>query len=369
MPLLWRHICAQGLVLHLITTVSRPAPSVIIVSDQAKKYLIVGPAWVGDMVMAQSMFKLIVQQTPTAVIDVVAPAWTEPLLQRMPEVHEAIPVALGHGQLGLSLRWRLGKSLRHRHYDHAIVLPRSLKSAIVPFAAKARQRTGYLGELRWGLLNDIRPLDKTRLPRTVDRFNFLALQGSTALSSQVPQPRLQSGTTAADVLRRLSLQLPDGPVLGLCPGAEYGPAKRWPARYFAELARDRLEKGWQVWLFGSDKDKVITGEIQQLCNNRCLDLAGVTKLAEAIDMMSLTRAVVTNDSGLMHVAAALDKAVVAIYGSSDPGFTPPLSDKANIVRLGLECSPCFKRECPLGHLKCLNDIKPEQVLTALEALL
>lgn len=321
------------------------------------------------MVMAQSMFKLIMQQTPAAVIDVVAPAWTEPLLQRMPEVHEAIPVALGHGQLGLSQRWRLGKSLRDRHYDHAIVLPRSLKSAIVPFAAKARQRTGYLGELRWGLLNDIRPLDKTRLPRTVDRFNFLALQGSTALPSQAPQPRLQSGTTAADVLRRLSLQQPDGPVLGLCPGAEYGPAKRWPARYFAELARDRLEQGWQVWLFGSEKDKSITGEIQQLCNNRCLDLGGVTKLAEAIDMMSLTQAVVTNDSGLMHVAAALDKPVVAIYGSSDPGFTPPLSDRASIVRLGLECSPCFKRECPLGHLKCLNDIKPGQVLTALESLL
>jgi heptosyltransferase-2 len=339
------------------------------VSDQAKKYLIVGPAWVGDMVMAQSMFKLIMQQTPAAVIDVVAPAWTEPLLQRMPEVHEAIPVALGHGQLGLSQRWRLGKSLRDRHYDHAIVLPRSLKSAIVPFAAKARQRTGYLGELRWGLLNNIRPLDKTRLPRTVDRFNFLALQGSTALPSQAPQPYLQSGATAADVFRRLSLQQPDGPVLGLCPGAEYGPAKRWPARYFAELARDRLEKGWQVWLFGSEKDKAITGEIQQLCNNRCLDLAGVTKLAEAIDMMSLTQAVVTNDSGLMHVAAALDKPVVAIYGSSDPGFTPPLSDRASIVRLGLECSPCFKRECPLGHLKCLNDIKPEQVLTALETLL
>jgi len=366
---LWRRICAQGLVPYLVTTVSRPTPSVIIVSDQAKKYLIVGPAWIGDMVMAQSMFKLIMQQTPAAIIDVVAPAWTEPLLQRMPEVHEAIPVALGHGQLGLGQRWRLGKSLRHRHYDHAIVLPRSLKSAIVPFAARAGQRTGYLGELRWGLLNDIRLLDKTRLPRTVDRFNFLALPGATALPAQTPQPRLQSGHTAADVLQRLSLQQPDGPVLGLCPGAEYGPAKRWPAWYFAKLARDRLEQGWQVWLFGSEKDKAITGEIQQLCNNCCLDLAGVTKLAEAIDMMSLTQAVVTNDSGLMHVAAALDKPVVAIYGSSDPGFTPPLSDRASIVRLGLECSPCFKRECPLGHLKCLNDIKPAQVITALEGLL
>ena len=332
-------------------------------SNVETKFLIVGPAWVGDMVMAQSMFKLIKEQNPEAVIDVVAPAWTEPLLARMPEINQAIPLALGHGQLGLRQRWRVGVQLRDRHYDRAIVLPRSLKSAIIPFAARARRRTGFLGEMRWGLLNDIRPLDKQALPRTVDRFNFLAREHNT--STHTPQPQLQALNDGLVLLQRMSTSVPEVPVLGICPGAEYGPAKRWPVRYFAEVANAQLDAGKQVWLFGSEKDANITHEIQRLSNNRCLDLGGVTKLAEAIDLMAMTSAMVTNDSGLMHVAAAVGRPVVAIYGSSDPGFTPPLSDKARVIRLGLECSPCFKRECPLGHLRCLKDIKPDMVLAAL----
>ena len=156
--------------------------------------------------------------------------------------------------------------------------------------------------------------------------------------------------------------MPSAKIVALCPGAEYGPAKRWPARYYAEVARDKIAQGWQVWLFGSDKDKEAAEHINKQADGGCIDFTGRTSLAEAVDLMSLVNTVVTNDSGLMHVAAALDKKIVALYGSSDPNFTPPLNAKAHVISLNLDRSPCFKRECPLGHTRCLTDIKPDQVI-------
>ncbi len=317
------------------------------------------------MVLAQSLFKVLKQRHPTSRIDVLAPAWTLPLLARMPEVNAGIALPFGHGEAALGARWRLGRQLRARAYDRAIVLPNSLKSALVPFAAHARVRTGFVGELRYGLLNDIRRLDKRALPRTVDRFVALALPAGEALPA-IPNPQLRADRDhAARALARLGRTLPTAPVLGLCPGAEYGPAKRWPAEYYACVARAKLDQGWEVWLFGSEKDAPVTRAIQEHTRGRCLDLAGRTALAEAIDLLALCTAVVTNDSGLMHVAAALDRPVVALYGSSDPHHTPPMSAHATVLYRGLSCSPCFARECPLGHLNCLRDIKPEQVLAAL----
>ena len=317
------------------------------------------------MVLAQSLFKFLKHRHPDSRLDVLAPTWTLPLLARMPEVDEAIPINIGHGELRIGERLRLGRQLRARDYDRAIVLPNSLKSAIVPFAARARVRTGFTGELRYGLLNDIRPLDKQKLPRTVDRFIALAMSPGESLP-QIPPPRIRADADKArTALARLGRSMPTASVLGLCPGAEYGPAKRWPAEYFADVAQAKLAEGWEVWLFGSDKDAGVTGAIQSMTGKRCLDLGGRTTLEEAIDLLSLTTAVVSNDSGLMHVAAALDRQVIALYGSSDPRHTPPLSDKASVLYLGLSCSPCFKRECPLGHLKCLRDIAPSLVLESL----
>ena len=332
----------------------------------APHILVLGPAWVGDMVLAQSLFKTLKAEQPDVIIDVAAPAWTLPLLERMPEVTNAIALPFRHGQLALMERIRFGKSLRNRGYTQAILLTNSLKSAILPFAAGIPRRTGFLGEFRYGLLNDIRPLDKTMLRRTVDRFVALGLASGESLPAALPEPQLQAVLeNASAALRKLGIPQPDTPVLALCPGAEYGPAKRWPEAYYAEVANTMLSRGWQVWLFGSEKDMPVTANINRLIQNRCHDLSGRTSLGEAIDLMSLASAVVSNDSGLMHVAAALQLPLVAIYGSSDPSHTPPMSDKADILYLGLECSPCFKRECPLGHLKCLNDLKPEQVLAAL----
>ncbi|MDZ4098254.1 MAG: lipopolysaccharide heptosyltransferase II, partial [Methylophilaceae bacterium] len=332
-------------------------------SSPVSRILVLGPAWVGDMVLAHSLFQVIKQQEPDTVIDVAAPAWTLPLIERMPEVSGKIALPFKHGQLGLSDRIKFGKSLRSAGYTQAILLTNSLKSAILPFAANIPKRTGFLGEMRYGLLNDIRPLNKATLPRTVDRFVALALDAKVSLPTSIPNPRLVANSTQAEsALQRLGEQLPQKPVLGLCSGAEFGEAKRWPAEYYAEVAKYALKKGWEVWLFGSEKDVPVTTTINALTQNRCLDLGGRTKLGQAIDLMSLTTTVVSNDSGLMHVAAALGKKVIAIYGSSDPHHTPPMSDKAVIEYLGLECSPCFKRECPLGHLNCLRQLSPKSIM-------
>lgn len=331
------------------------------------KTLIVGPSWIGDMVLAQSLFKFLKIRNPDKEIDVIAPAWTRPLLELMPEVNNAIPIPGLHGCLALGMRLRMGRYLSKQNYNHAIVVPRSFKSAIVPFVAHVKRRTGFLGELRWGMLNDIRKLKGKTLYRTVDRFIELGLEPGETMPETIPEPSLKIPTqNGIATLLILGEKPPEAPILGICPGVEYGPAKRWPTKHFATVANTKLEEGWQVWLFGSKKDTAINKEIQALTKGRCLDLAGRTTLTESISLMSLTTAVLSNDSGLMHVAAALGRITIAVFGSSDPLCTPPLSNKAKILYLGLSCSPCFKRKCPLGHLNCLNDLLPEQVLTALQ---
>lgn len=330
------------------------------------KILIVGPSWIGDMVIAQSLFKLLDKRHPKAELDIIAPEWSKSLLRLMPEVQNIITIPISHNELSLGKRLRIGRNLRERQYNHAIILPRSFKSAIIPFIAHAKRRTGFLGELRLGLLNDVRRLNKKLLPRTVDRFISLGIDHGETMPAVIPTPTIVvQNSSALGTLARLGEQVPKAPVLGLCPGAEYGPAKRWPPKYFASVANKKLEQGWNVWLFGSNKDVEITNEINERTQKRCIDFGGKTSLADAIDLMSLSRAVVSNDSGLMHVAAAIGLHTVAIYGSSDPEHTPPLSDKVNIFHLGLSCSPCFKRKCPYGHYDCLYNLKPEQILDVL----
>lgn len=319
------------------------------------------------MVMAQSLFIALKEKNPRAQIDVLSPGWTQPLLDRMPEVRDGLVMPLGHGQFGLKQRFALGKTLRDKAYDQAIVLPGSWKSALVPYFAQIPKRTGFRGEMRFRLLNDIRPLNKKLLTQTVQRFVALSSETPVFSAPKIERPMLQ----VSDEQRNQSLQTfklsfsDESPILALCPGAEYGPAKRWPAKYFAEVANKKIADGWQVWIFGSSKDASIAEDINRQAGNNCIDLTGRTSLGEAIDLMSLAHTVVTNDSGLMHVAASLQRRIIAIYGSSDPGFTPPLTDNAKILSLGISCSPCFERDCPLGHTRCLYDLTPDMVLAAL----
>jgi heptosyltransferase-2 len=331
--------------------------------DNYKKILVIGPSWVGDMVMAQSLFMTLKHRYTNCHIDVLAPQWSFPLLERMPEVSNALPMPLGHGQFGLGERFKLGKASRTHHYDKVIVLPNSWKSALIPFFANVPSRTGYLGEMRWGLLNDARKLDKERLTMTVQRFVSLGLPFNSNQPPHCPTPKLNVGADRQHVVSEKFQLNTSNKILALCPGAEYGAAKRWPAEHYADVVKQKVKQGWSVWLFGSEKDQAVAAHINQLTDNVCQDFSGKTSLGEAIDLMSFATAVVANDSGLMHVAAALNINLVAVYGSSDPNFTPPLNAEAHIVKLDMDCAPCFKRECPLGHTKCLTNIAPEQVLT------
>ena len=328
--------------------------------------LIVAPSWIGDAVLSHPLLVRLKEADPSGTIDVLAPPWVLPVHRRMPEVARTIENPFGHGALRLGERRRFARSLDA--YDRAYVLPNSFKSALIPWHAGIRNRVGYRGEMRYGLINDARVLDKRALPLQVERYAALAQPRGETLRRPLPEPRLAIDASARDAaVARLGLEL-SRPIAAFAPGAEYGPAKRWPAAHFAALGRVLVDRGEQVWLFGSAKDAPVAREIATSIGAHAVDLTGRTSLDEAIDLMSLASHVVSNDSGLMHIAAALDRPMAAIFGSSSPAYTPPLSARARVVRLNLACSPCFQRECPLGHTNCLRLIDSAQVAAALEPL-
>ena len=311
-----------------------------------QRILIVAPNWIGDALMAQPLLARLREKRPGAKLDVLAPEWVAPVARRMPEVDEVIPVPFRHGLLQLASRWKLGRALKGR-YDEAIVLPNSWKSAIVPLLAHIPVRSGYVGESRYGLLN--------RLYRQPDRrmrehYARLSEAPGDEPRQPLPQPCLKvDEAQVAATCRKFELQRP---YAVLCPGAEYGPAKRWP--YFADFSR---RVSIPTVLLGSRNDEGAAAGVDGR------NLVGKTTLDEAIDLIAGARYVVTNDSGLMHVAAALGRPLVALFGSSSPEKTPPQSSQARVLWLRPECSPCFQRECPLGHFRCMREITVDQVLS------
>jgi len=345
-------------------------------SQLAKHILIIGPSWVGDMVMAQSLFKVLKAENPGVTIDVLAPQWSLPILARMPEVRHGIVMKVGHGRLGLRTRLSISRSLRSEKYDQAIALPNAFKSALIPIFARIPKRTGWRGEMRYGLLNDIRLLNKARYPLMVERFVALAFEEGRRLPKHIPKPELCINPENRQLAREQFKLFDDAPILALCPGAEFGGAKRWPENYYAQVAQAYIDKGYQVCLFGSANDQPVTNDIRnfitQSDREKCIDLAGQTTLAEAVDLLSLADLVVSNDSGLMHVAAALQRPLVVVYGSTSPDFTPPLADRVAVLFEPVDCGPCFQRDCPKSQteerLKCLLDLQPQRVLSALASL-
>lgn len=318
------------------------------------RILVVAPNWIGDCVMAQPLFARLHAKLGQVRLDALARPSVAPVLRRMPEVAEVIEAPFRPGRLELKGRWRLGRQLRARAYALAIVLPNSWKSALVPFFAEIPLRAGYVGESRYALLNVVHRERGERRPEP-ERYAALAESPGEPPAQPLAQPRLVvREAEARATVRRFGL--PER-YAALCPGAEYGPAKRWP--HYPALA-ERLDA--PAVLLGSARDRPAAAAV------RAIDLTGRTTLDEAIDILALAEFAVTNDSGLMHVAAALDVPLVALYGSSSPRRTPPRGARARTVWLGLPCSPCFARDCPLGHTACLRDIGPERVLAELREL-
>ncbi len=331
--------------------------------------LVVGPSWVGDMVMAQALYRLLVERSPGVSIDVLAPPWSLPIIARMAEVRRGIELRVNHGELALGRRRALGLALRKEHYSRAIVLPRSYKAALTPWFARIPRRTGFRGEWRYGLLNDVRASDP-RLDQTVKRFVALGAEPTEAPLAVLPprlRPRLALDQQNAARLRREHGIAEDSPIVVLMPGAEYGPAKRWPLERFAVVAASLARQGVDVLVLGSAKERDLgEGVRTTAADARVRNLCGLTTLGDVVDLCAVSHVAVTNDSGLLHVAAAAGTHVVAIYGSSSPDFTPPLTAHRTVLYQGLDCSPCFERTCPLGHLRCLHEIDPAAVVSAVE---
>jgi heptosyltransferase-2 len=339
------------------------------VTDQ--RILIVAPSWVGDAILSEPLLALLREPYEEPIVDVLATPWCAPVYARMRGIRRVIESPLAHGKLNLPAQRALAADLAGNGYTRAIVLPNSWKSALVPRLARIPHRTGYRGEFRYGLLNDLRRLDRKALPRLVDRFAALAVPPG-AMVPMPPAPVLVPDAANRSAAARALHLSTAKPVAVLCPGAEYGPAKRWPPTHFADLAAKLLAQGAQVWIVGSPNDKLAASSVLQAAGETgrsIRDLAGRTDLGTAIDLLSLANVVVSNDSGLMHAAAAVGVPVVALFGSSSPAHTPPLSPLAHVARIDIACSPCFKRECPLGHFKCMRELHPQTVYNLARAAL
>jgi heptosyltransferase-2 len=336
------------------------------------RILIVGPSWIGDMVMAQSLLKLLRSQNDTLELTVLAPSWSRALLERMPEVDQSIESPFNHGDLKILERKKFAKDLRGK-FDKAIILPNSFKSALIPYFARTPIRVGWRGEVRNLLLTDCRLLDTLKFPQMVQRFLALGLEATEPLPDDIPEPELQTDRALAQSTAK-KLDLPtDNKVLILCPGAEFGDAKQWPSENFANLCVLAAKEGWQIWVVGSSNDRQVAIDIiDRLDSTTRLsirDITGRTSLNQVIDLLSLADAVVSNDSGLMHIAAAVGSPVLAIYGSTSPEFTPPLAERVKLLTTEIECRPCFERTCPLGHKRCLTEITAQSVLLEINKLI
>jgi heptosyltransferase-2 len=333
------------------------------VSTMPERTLVVAPSWVGDAILTEPLIARLREVHGDHDIDVLTPSWCAPVFARMRGVRRVVESTVRHGELGWSQRRELARALREQRYARAVVLPNSWKSALVPWLARVPHRVGYRGEQRWGLINDVRRLDERAMPRLVDRFAALAAPAGERAAPAPPPVLIPNLGNRSTHLAALALDVAPGVAI-LCPGAEYGPAKRWPAAQFSELAQKFVATDLRVWLIGSPNDAAIGRAIVEgagEAGRAIADLTGRTDLGTAVDLLSLASIVVSNDSGLMHAAAAVGAPLVALFGSSSPAYTPPLSPDATIARIDIECSPCFRRDCPLGHFKCMRELSPATV--------
>ena len=335
--------------------------------------LVVGPNWVGDMIMAHGLISFLKSKRPDDPIHMLAPRWSLEVARRMPEVDQVIELPFDHGELKLKERWAFARKLRFSRYHRSFILPNSFKSALIPAMAGIPRRIGWRGEYRYKLLTDLRILHEARFPRMIDRYMALGFPANLALSAnQLPEaplfPRLT--TDQASQTRLVTAHgLDCSRLVAICPGAEFGPAKQWPIDHFSDLVTRLIDDGYQIVLLGSPNDaddmRQLIDQIEKSKRKSIVNFAGLTSIPEAVDVIALSKAVVTHDSGLMHVAAATGRPLVALFGPSSPAHTPPLSETAVMLTHPVPCHPCFERECPVKHQACLSELSVDEVFDAL----
>jgi heptosyltransferase II len=335
--------------------------------------LVISPNWIGDAVMAQPLLRLLREQHPESPIDVLAPPAVAPVWRQMSEVDSVVETPFRHGALQLKQRWQLARALRRRGYAEAYVLPNTLKFALIPWLAGIARRVGYKGESRYGLIN-VMHHDAGAAPLPMVAF-YAALARPPSDAPQLaglPRPKLAVSAAQIGAACAHASLAPEGALIAFAPGAEFGSAKRWPAAHFAALAARILaaDPGARIVLLGSPKERDVCAEIvDQVGSASVRNLAGATTLAEAFALIARADAVVANDSGLLHVASALNRPVIALYGPTDPDHAPPFSDQAKSLSLRLACAPCRQRECPLGHQDCMQKLGAERVWQELRPML
>ena len=314
------------------------------------------------MVMAQALYKALRMDSTSAEIHVVAPEWSRPLLTRMPEISKIYSLDVVHGELGLSKRFSLGKDLRCEGYDQAIVLPRSFKSALIPWFASIPKRVGDVGEFRHGLLTNIFPSNRSKeIPNVCNYLRYIDIEASVNDVKQNFAPDLSVDEKNQQQLLGQFEVSTGSPLVACMVGAEYGPSKQWPHEHFSNLIDLLCEQDIQVCILGSQKDAQAGDKIQSLCQHNVKNLCGKTSLTDVIDILAVCDVAISNDSGLMHIAAAVNTPVLTMYGGTTPAYTPPLHEKAKSFYVKLACSPCWQRTCQYDHYRCLTDILPNDV--------
>ncbi|MFC5461359.1 lipopolysaccharide heptosyltransferase II [Massilia niabensis] len=322
--------------------------------------LVISPNWIGDAVMAQPLLARLKARHPGRPIDVLAPPAVAPVWRAVLEVDTVLETPFRHKALQLRERWKYAQVLRARGYLDSYVLPNTLKYALIPWLAGIRQRVGYKGEMRYGLVNVMHHDEQP--PRPMVPFYAALANAPHAALSPAPRPSLVvPGERIEAACARLGIAA-GGALVAFAPGAEFGQAKRWPPRHFGALARAILEQDGaaRIVLLGSPKDRATCEEVIAHAGDAAsgmLNLAGRTQLDEAIAVIARCAAVVANDSGLLHIASSLNRPVIALYGPTDPDHAPPFSDIAHALSLRLDCSPCRQRECPLGHHNCMEQME------------
>lgn len=319
------------------------------------------------MVMTHSLIQVLTGQGHN--VSMTGSRSLAPLLNRMPKLHERLIVDLPRGQWAWNRRKNQGQKIKSHVFDQAIVIPNAWKAALLPFWADIKKRTGWIGECRWGLLNDARQYDPIAYPTMIQKIVALAYEKNTALTfDDCPFPQLRiDRNNQIDLIRSHDLDRIDRPLICLCPGAAYGPAKRWPTSYFAQLTSLLIANGYHIVIVGSNQESSQADQMMQ--NEHCTDLTGKTLLDDVIDVLAMAECVVANDSGLMHVACAVNVPVVAIYGSTSPNFAPPLYHHTKSLYEQIPCQPCGKRQCPFEHTRCLYNITAHQVMTQIQQLI